>query len=91
MREEHVMKRTLIIASPLLGGEFKTGKLKWTGATDLLKVTKDNARSGSHSLLFDTNIDKSPTSRMVAASIGGEMTGTLEGLTFVWGRIKGLQ
>jgi hypothetical protein len=69
----------LVIAFPLWGGELKTGKLKWTGATDLLKVIKDNARNGSHSLLFDTNIDKSPTSRMVAASIGAEMTGILEG------------
>jgi len=70
---------SLVIASPLLGGELKTGKLMWNGATDLLKVTKDNARNGSHSLLFDTTIDKNPTSRMVSASIGGEMTGILEG------------
>ena len=70
---------SLVIALPALGGELKTGKLRWTGATDLLKVTKENARNGSHSLLFDTTIDKSPTSRMVAASIGSEMTGILEG------------
>jgi len=65
---------SLAIALPALGG-----KLNWTGNTDLIKVTKENARNGSHSLLFDTTIDKSPTSRMVSASIGGEMTGILEG------------
>jgi len=65
---------SLVITFPVLAG-----KLTWTGATDLLKVSKDNARNGSHSLLFDTTIDKNPTSRMVSASIGGEMTGILEG------------
>ena len=64
----------LAIALPAWGG-----KLNWTGNTDLIEVTKENARNGSHSLLFDTNIDKSPTSRMVSASIGGEMKGLLEG------------
>jgi len=64
----------LAITLPALGG-----KLNWTGNTDLIKVTKENARNGSHSLLFDTTIDKSPTSRMVSASIGGEITGVLEG------------
>ena len=65
---------TLAIALPALGG-----KLKWTGNTDLIEITKENAKNGSHSLLFDTTIDKSPTSRMVSASIGGEITGILEG------------
>lgn len=55
------------------------GKLKWTGNTDLITESKEMARNGSYSLLFDTTIDKNPTSRMVSASIGGEITGILEG------------
>jgi len=70
---------SLAIGFPILGGELQTGKLKWTGSTELLKVTKDKARNGFHSLLFDTTVDKNPTSRMVSAFIGNEMKGILEG------------
>lgn len=81
-REEHIVRGrvvltlvlSLVIVFPVFGD-----KLKWIGDTNLLQVTKDNARTGMHFLLFDTIVDKNPTSRMVSASIGAEIKGILEG------------
>ena len=69
----------LVIAFPALGGTLVTGKLTWSGTTDLVEVSKENARNGKSSLLFDTTVDANPTSRMATANIGGEIEGTLEG------------
>lgn len=69
---------SLGIVLPVLG--LETGELNWGGSgNNLLKVNEDVARNGSHSLLFDTTIDKNPTSRMVSADIDDEMEGILEG------------
>ena len=65
---------SLVLASTTLGDV-----LNWVGSTDLLEVSRDNVRSGRHSLLFDTTDDANPTSRSAHASVGGEMEGILEG------------
>jgi hypothetical protein len=54
-------------------------KLSWTGNTNLIMESQDNSRTGQSSLLFDTNIDEAPTSRMVSANFGAKIKGTLEG------------
>ena len=70
---------SIAVALPVPGGQLNTGRLDWTGSTELMEVSRDNARSGRNSLLFDTTEDKSPTSRMASAPVGNDMEGILEG------------
>ena len=58
---------------------FETGKFKWTKDTNFLSISKKEARTGKHSLLFDVTEDKNPTSRMVQTVFGEKTEGILEG------------
>ena len=77
MREAKVFLALMIML--LIAFSAFGNKLNWTGNTDLIMESKDNTRTGQSSLLFDTNIDKAPTSRMVSANFGAKIKGTLEG------------
>ena len=58
---------------------FETGQFKWTRDTNFLSISKKEARTGKHSLLFDVTKDKNPTSRMVQTVFGEKTEGILEG------------
>lgn len=75
-----IAKMILILVLTLVVVFAASGEdLNWAGAVDLLTESKEAARTGGSSLLFDTTVDKAPTSRMVSASFGGSIKGTLEG------------
>ena len=81
MRNRTILVLTLglSVIAILNATAFETGKFKWTRDTNFLSISKKEARTGKHSLLFDVTKDKNPTSRMVQTVFGEKTEGILEG------------
>ena len=81
MRNRTILVLTLglSVIAILSATAFETGQFKWTRDTNFLSISKKEARTGKHSLLFDVTKDKNPTSRMVQTVFGEKTEGILEG------------